>query len=130
MNDLVKNFLSVILIFILLSLLFSIFSRAPGERKTISLSELALNIQEGKVKEVVISGEDILVYFKDGSLLTSKKESEGPLTQSLVNLGVDKEKLKEVQIKVEKRTTILSWLFPIIYIFSPFILFFFFLWFL
>jgi cell division protease FtsH len=130
MNDLVKNFLSVILIFILLSLLFSIFSRAPGERKTISLSELALNIQEGKVKEVVISGEDILAYFKDGSLLTSKKESEGPLTQSLVNLGVDKEKLKEVQIKVEKRTTILSWLFPIIYIFSPFILFFFFLWFL
>jgi cell division protease FtsH len=130
MNDLLKNFLSVILIFILLSFLFSVFSRSPGERKVISLSELVSNIQEGKVKEIVVSGDDVLVYFKDGSLAISKKETETSLTQSLSNLGVDKEKLKEIQIKVAKKESTLSWLFPILYIISPIIFFFIFLWFL
>jgi cell division protease FtsH len=130
MNDLLKNFLSVILIFLLLSFLFSIFSKYPGERKTISLSELVSQINEGKVKEIAVSGDDVLVYFKDGSLALSKKETETSLSQSLINLGVDKEKLKEIQIKVEKKESTLSWLLPILYIISPVILFFFFLWFL
>jgi ATP-dependent metalloprotease FtsH len=130
MKELFKNFLSVILIFILLSFLFSLFSRSPGERKTISLSELVSSIQEGKVKEIVVSGDDVLVYFKDGSLAISKKETESSLTQSLINLGVDREKLKEIQIKVMKKESPFSWLFPILYIISPIIFFFIFLWFL
>jgi cell division protease FtsH len=130
MNDLLKNLLSVILIFLLLSFLFSIFSKYPGERKTISLSELVSQINEGKVKEIAVSGDDVLVYFKDGSLALSKKEVETSLSQSLINLGVDKEKLKEIQIKVEKKEGTLSWLLPILYIISPVILFFVFLWFL
>ena len=130
MNDLLKNLLSVILIFLLLSFLFSIFSKYPGERKTISLSELVSQINEGKVKEIAVSGDDVLVYFKDGSLALSKKEAETSLSQSLINLGVDKEKLKEIQIRVEKKEGTLSWLLPILYIISPVILFFVFLWFL
>jgi len=130
MNDLLKNLLSVILIFLLLSFLFSIFSKYPGERKIISLSELVSQINEGKVKEIAVSGDDVLVYFKDGSLAISKKETETSLSQSLINLGVDKEKLKEIQIKVEKKEGTLSWLLPILYIISPVILFFVFLWFL
>jgi cell division protease FtsH len=130
MNDLLKNLLSVILIFLLLSFLFSIFSKYPGERKIISLSELVFQINEGKVKEIAVSGDDVLVYFKDGSLALSKKEAETSLSQSLINLGVDKEKLKEIQIRVEKKEGALSWLLPILYIISPVILFFVFLWFL
>jgi cell division protease FtsH len=130
MNDLLKNLLSVILIFLLLSFLFSIFSKYPGERKIISLSELVSQINEGKVKEIVVSGDNVLVYFTDGSLAFSKKEVETSLSQSLINLGVDKEKLKEIQIKVEKKEGTLSWLLPILYIISPVILFFVFIWFL
>jgi cell division protease FtsH len=130
MNDLLKNLLSVILIFLLLSFLFSIFSKYPGERKIISLSELVSQINEGKVKEIAVSGDDVLVYFKDGSLALSKKEAETSFSQSLINLGVDKEKLKEIQIRVEKKEGTLSWLLPILYIISPVILFFVFLWFL
>jgi cell division protease FtsH len=130
MNDLLKNLLSVILLFLLLSFLFSIFSKYPGERKIISLSELVFQINEGKVKEIAVSGDDVLVYFKDGSLALSKKEAETSLSQSLINLGVDKEKLKEIQIRVEKKEGTLSWLLPILYIISPVILFFVFLWFL
>jgi cell division protease FtsH len=130
MNNLLKNLLSVILIFLLLSFLFSIFSKYPGERKTISLSELVSQINEGKVKEIAVSGDDVLVYFKDSSLALSKKEAETSLSQSLINLGVDKEKLKEIQIRVEKKEGALSWLLPILYLISPVILFFVFLWFL
>jgi cell division protease FtsH len=130
MNNLLKNLLSVILIFLLLSFLFSIFSKYPEERKTISLSELVSQINEGKVKEIAVSGDDVLVYFKDGSLVVSKKEAETSISQSLINLGVDKERLKEIQIKVEKKEGTLSWLLPILYIISPVILFFVFLWFL
>jgi cell division protease FtsH len=130
MNDLLKNLLSVISIFLLLSFLFSILSKYPGERKIISLSELVSQINEGKVKEIAVSGDDVLVYFKDASLALSKKEAETSLSQSLINLGVDKEKLKEIHIKVEKKEGTFSWLLPILYIISPVILFFVFLWFL
>jgi cell division protease FtsH len=130
MNDLLKNLLILILIFISLSFLFSLFSKFPEQRKIISLSELVSQINEGKVKEIVVSGDEVLVYSKDGSFAISKKEAETSLSQSLINLGVDKEKLKEVQIKVEKKESALSWLLPILYIISPVILFFIFLWFL
>mgnify|MGYP000423083619 CR=1 FL=1 len=130
MKDLLKNLLSVILIFVLLSFLFSFFVKYPGQKKTISLSELVSQINEGKVKEIAVFGDDVLIYFEDGSVAFSKKEAETSLSQSLLNLGVDKEKLKEIQIKVEKKESALSWLLPILYIISPVILFFVFLWFL
>jgi ATP-dependent metalloprotease FtsH len=130
MNDLFKNLLVIILIFISLSFLFSFFSKIPEEKKSISLSELVSKINGGEVKEIKVSGDEILISFKDGSLGVSKKEAETSLSQSLANLGVDKEKLKEVQMSVEKRETIFSFLFPILYTLSPIILFFIFLWFL
>ena len=129
MNDLLKNFLFVILIFLLVSFLFSIFSRYPQEKKLISLSELVSQINEGKVKNLDVYGDDILIYFKDGSLALSKKETETSLSQSLINLGVDKDKLKEVQIKIEKKESTISWLLPIlIYVLSPVIFFIIFFW--
>ena len=129
MNDLLKNFLFVILIFLFISFLFSIFSKYPEEKKLVSLSELALQINEGKVREVEIYGDDILIRFKDGSLALSKKEAETSLSQSLINLGVEKEKLREVQIKIEKRESTLSWLIPvIIYVISPIIFLVIFFW--
>jgi len=130
MNELVKNFFLVVLIFISLSLLFSLFSKYPQQRKAVSLSELVFQINEGRVKQISVFGDDILVYFQDDSIGVAKKEPESSLSQSLINLGVDKEKLKEVQIRVEKKDTIFSWLIPILYILSPIILFFVFLWFL
>jgi len=130
MNELLKNFLLIILIFIFLSFLFSIFSKPLPQKKFISISELVKEINEGKVKEIEVVGDDILVYFKDNSFGITKKEPESSFSQSLINFGVDKEKLKEVHIKIEKKDSTLSWLLPIIYIFSPIILFFVFLWFL
>jgi cell division protease FtsH len=130
MSDLLKNLFAVILIFLFLSFLFSFLSRAPEGKRTISLSELVSQINEGKVKEIKVYGDDVLVFFKDGSLGISKKEAETSLSQSLANLGVDREKLKEIQINIEKKETILSWVWPILYILSPIIFFFVFFWFL
>jgi cell division protease FtsH len=130
MSDLLKNLFAVILIFLFLSFLFSFLSRGPEGKKTISLSELVSQINEGKVKEIKVYGDDVLVFFKDGSLGISKKEAETSLSQSLANLGVDREKLKEIQINIEKKETILSWVWPILYILSPIIFFFVFFWFL
>jgi len=130
MRDLLKNFLIVVLIFISLSFLFSFFSKFPKPKKSISLSELVFQINEGKVKEISIYGNDLLILFNDESLGVSKKEPESSLSESLINLGVDKEKLKQIQIKIEEKEMILSWLLPILYIVSPIFLFFIFLWFL
>jgi len=130
MSDLLKNLFAVILIFLFLSFLFSFLSRGSEGKKTISLSELVSQINEGKVKEIKVYGDDVLVFFKDGSLGISKKEAETSLSQSLANLGVDREKLKEIQINIEKKETILSWVWPILYILSPIIFFFVFFWFL
>lgn len=69
------------------------------EGKEISLAQLVEDINQEKVKEIVISGNDIYVTYQDETEVQSKKETETALSQSLINYGVEKEKLKKVEIE-------------------------------
>jgi len=130
MKDLVKNFVVVVFIFILFSFLFYFVAKNQQEKRLISISELVSLINEGKVKEIEVVGDDVLVLMADDSFHIVRKEAESSLSQSLLNLGADNEKLKEVKIKIGKKENIASWLLPILYIFSPIIFLFLFFWFL
>lgn len=130
MKDLIKNFLAVLTIFLLISFLFGFFSKNLEKKELISLSQLVLAINEGKVSKIFVSGEDVLVVFKDGKEALSRKEAESSLSQSLLNLGVNKERLKEIEIETKSESGNLNWLWPVFYIFSPILFFFIFFWFL
>lgn len=129
-ESLAQNIFFVILILIFASLIFNLISVKTPLKKEISISELAKQIKEGRVKEILISREDVIVTLKDGTKLFTKKETEAPLTQTLINLGVLPEKIGEIEIKT-KGEGVWSWLGPVLfYLLSPILFLFLFFWFL
>ncbi len=114
MKTLFKNFLLVLLIFLGISAVFSLFFQPLGETKQITISQLVQDINQDKIKIVTISGNDIEVVYQDGSKAKAKKEPEIALSQSLINYGIEKEKLKNVEIEVKEAGGGWVWLGPIL----------------
>jgi cell division protease FtsH len=100
-GDLAKNIISVILVFMILAGLYSLITEGVKKPEVISLSQLATEINNGNVKEIIVSGDDLQIKFKDDSTKASRKEAEAALSQTLVNYGVSKEQLDKVSLSVQ-----------------------------
>jgi len=127
-KNLLKNFLLVLIIFLVVSSIFSFFTEVSREERQVPINKLAEEINQEKVKTIIVSGNDVSVTYKDNSQAISKKAPETDLSQSLINYGVDKEKLKNVDIEIKEERGILTWLGPILY-FLPLLIFFLFFFF-
>ncbi|PIR70537.1 MAG: cell division protein FtsH [Candidatus Niyogibacteria bacterium CG10_big_fil_rev_8_21_14_0_10_42_19] len=105
-----KNILAAFAILFVLAMTWSLFSSQPDEPKEISLSELVSGINSGQVREIVISGDDLNIVLIDGTKQITKKESEAPLSETLINYGVAKEQFEKVAISVTGPTGFMFWL--------------------
>ena len=130
MKKLAQNFLLVILVLIFISAVYALFASPSGESKDISLTQLVNDINQGQVKNITVVGNNVSVVHKDDSKAQAKKEIESSLSETLVNLGADKEKLKGAQIETKEDRGLLFWLGPISLFVLPLLLFFFFFWFI
>jgi len=128
MKYLVKNFVFVLLIFLIISGVFTIFSQPLTEKKEVSLTQLVEDINQAKVKSIVVSGNDLAITYQDDSTAKSKKEIESSLSQSLVNYGVNQEKLKKVAIETKEERGWSFWLGPISLFLFPLLIFGLFFW--
>ena len=91
MKNLIKNILFILLIFLLISSVFTLFSQPFEKEKEISLTQLVKDINLEKIKEITVSGNNLEVIYQDNSKAKSGKEIETSLSQSLINYGVEKE---------------------------------------
>ena len=121
MKNLAKNLITILLFFLVISSIFSLLSTSVQEEKNISLSELVNDINNEKVKKITVSGSSVSVIYSDDSKAKTMKEVESSLSQSLVNYGVDNEKLRKVNIEVKQEGGIWYWLGPIIIYILPLI---------
>ena len=128
MKNLVKNLIFILLIFLLLSGVFSSFLNPSETKKEIPLSQLINEINQDKIKSIVISGTDLEIEYKDGTKALSRKEPDAPLSDSLANYGVDKEKLKSVSLTTKKEESSWLWLGPLLTILPPILLIIFLFW--
>ncbi len=119
MRNLLKNFLIILILFILISGIFSMFGSSQKNPKEISLTELAQQINEEKVNKITVSDQRLEISLKDDSSEISTKETESGLTESLKNYGVDTAKLQKVSIAVKQDSGLKFWLGNVI---VPFIL--------
>jgi len=120
MNNLFKNFLIIILIFLAISALFS-FIQPFEKTKEISLSQVVDDINQGKIKQVIISGNDLSVAYIDDSKAVSRKEADSSFSDTLRNYGVDSDRIKSIQIETKQEGGIWNWLGPIFIYVLPFI---------
>ncbi len=128
MSNLVRNLISILLIFLIISAVFALFSPSLEKEKQIDFSQLVGDLNQGKIKKISVSSNDLEITYQDGTLATSLKEAEGTLSQSLVNYGADKTKLAGVDIELKKESALATWLGPILWFVLPLLLFVLFFW--
>jgi len=120
---------SVILVFALFIGAYSFVSGFGGAKpETVGLSEVARLVSSGEVKSISIEGESLTLTKNDESIVTSKKESDAALTETLASYGVTPEALAKVDIEVVSQSGFGFFLLNILPIVLPVVLIIFFFW--
>src|SRR3989344_5360246 len=128
MKNLIKNFVFILLIFLIISGIFGFLYKPFEEKKEIPLSQLVADINQDKIKNIAISANDIAITYQNDSIAKSKKEAESSFSQSLINYGVDQAMLKKVQVELKEDRGVMFWLGPFTAFVLPLLLFGLFFW--
>jgi len=128
MRNLVQNFILLILTLLIISAIFGLFFQSFQKIKALSLTQLVQEINEGKIKKIIVSGDELEVIYQDDSKAKSRKETETALSQSLINYGVNKEKLAKVEVETRETGGTWIWLGPVLFSIIPLLLFGIFFW--
>jgi len=132
MKEVIKKIIEVVFILFLIGLIFSFFSvkkfEIKPEIKEVGINVIAQKINEGEVKKIVVSGNEVKAILKDKKILISSKEPETGLTETLKNLGVSPEKLREIEIEIKGNSQLALWLGFIIPSILPILLLIFLFW--
>ncbi len=123
MKNLMKNFIFILLIFLIISGIFALFAQPFEKEKEISLTQLVEDINQEKIKEITVSGSELSVLYQDETKVKSRKETETSFSESLINLGVNTETLKKIEIKTKKEQGTWLWLGPVLLFIFPLLLF-------
>jgi len=129
-NSLMRNLLGTLIIFIILSTVYSAIAENTKKTTQIPLSELSTDIIAEKVSKISVDADALTIEYKNGDKKESKKEDGTALTQTLVNYGVTPEKLAKVSIDIKKQSGLLFWLINLAPIIFPILFIVFFLWYL
>jgi len=126
MKFLAKNFILILVIFLIISGIFALFFNPFEEENEISLTQLVDDINQEKVEKITIAGSEISIVYSDQTKAKSRKESESSLTESLITLGVDSEKFKSLEIDAQQEGGVWIWLTPVLMFGLPLLVFIFF----
>jgi len=118
-----NNIITTIVVLMIVIAGYSYVVESQTKVDEISLSQIASDIKEDKIDNIVVRGSKLEVTYKDDSKnkAESKKEADASVTDTLINLGVTQEALSNVQIEVKNETgaayylaTFAPFLFPLI----------------
>ena len=117
MKSLVKNFLIFLIIFLIISGLFSLLNPQVKDSREISLNSLVQQIKKGEVKEINIEESRLEIILNNQEIFYSFKEDNESLVDLLTSYGVSFEELSRVSLKVKStkgREAFLNIIFPLI----------------
>ncbi|OQX71666.1 cell division protein FtsH [Candidatus Parcubacteria bacterium 4484_255] len=130
MKSLLKNFFIFFIVLLVISGIFSLFNNQKPNSKEITLNELAQEIIDQKVKEIVVEENKLNIALNTGESQFSFKEEGQSLSELLNNYNIPSEKLMNVGIKIKNLknrnfllTVILPFIIPLLLLLS--LLFFF-----
>lgn len=130
MKNLAKNISLILLLFIFISGFFVLYNSPSEKPEKISLSQLASQVNDGKVKSIAIQNDSLNIELTDGKKEVSTKEREAGLTESLKNYGVQNERLGQVDIQIKEDSSFMVFLTSFLPFFLPFVLIGAFIWFM
>lgn len=99
------------------------------EQETIPINQVVLEINSEKIKKLIISDKVQVFYQNEEQGLTLKEpNSTNSFVQSLLDLGVDPEKLTKIEIEFKENSGFAVWVLPVLITLLPPIIIFFFIW--
>ena len=113
------NFLSTILIFLLLISLYSLFVSHTKEPEHISLSKVATDVKAGQVTGIKVEGDNLTLSYTDGSERTSMKDPRSALPETLAAYGVTPDQLTAVGITIANESGFKYWFLALAPILLP-----------
>ncbi len=103
------NLAMSVVVFMLLAGAYSYFTTDQAKKpEDIAISQLAQDVQAGKVSNIVVDGDNLAITYSDKTEKTAKKEPGTALTDTLSNYAVPKEALDKVTVSIKRET---SWQF-------------------
>lgn len=135
-GSLFSNIINIVLILLIVISLYSMVSSDGEKTENIPISQLALDISAGLVKQIDVSGNELeITYNKVGTstaelIKRSQKEDATALTDTLSNYKVDQVKLAGVKIEIKNESGLGYWLMVLGPFVIPLIFIAFFIWFL
>ncbi len=122
-----KNFIIILVIFLAISGLLALFSEPFEKKEELSLTQLIEKINQGEIKKIAVSGNNLEITLQNETKALALKEEETALSQSLLNYGVDKEKLATMEIEMIEKKDVWTWLMPLLLV-LPLVVFSLFFW--
>jgi cell division protease FtsH len=123
--------LTATVIFLLLSTLYSSVKQYMSvEKESVPLSQIAADIEAGKISAVTIEGDVIKATYADKAEKTSRKETETSFTQTLANYNVSKERIDAVKIDIKDEGGARFWFLTLAPLLIPVLLLFGIIWYL
>lgn len=129
-NPMWKNFLSTILLFLIIMTLYSAVAENKNKDEQIAISALASGVIEERVSKIIVSGDKLEIEYADGAKAISKKETESALSETLSNYGVSPEMLAKVEVEIKSQGGFAFWFLSLLPIILPIAFILFFIWFL
>ncbi len=117
MKSLLKNFLIFLIIFLIISGIFSLLGSQNKKIQEISLNELVQEIQDELVQKITIEENRLNILLNDQTQQIAFKEENESLVELLNNYGVSPEKLSKLPLVVKSmrgRNTFFNIIFPLL----------------
>ena len=118
--NITKQIIIAVLIFIGITIAYSIISKSPDNTKQLAISDVAKSITMGTAEKISVKDQTVTVYFKDKTQGEAKKETESSLSDTLSRYGVTPAQLANTPIEIANDTGFSYWLINILP-FLPFV---------
>lgn len=117
--DFLKQFITTVLIFLVLIFMYEKFLTTDKDVKEISISEVAKMVSTSEIKSINISQNNLEILNNKDEKFTAKKEIGVGLEDTLSKYGVLPASLQNINIKVEDKTDFGTVLLNLLPIFIP-----------
>jgi cell division protease FtsH len=104
------NLITTVLILLVLTSAYSLIVNFSTKPPAISLSQVAQDVEAGKVSSITVNGDALDLHYVDGTEKTSTKDPDSGLPETLATYGATPAELQKVAITVEENTGFEFWL--------------------
>jgi cell division protease FtsH len=102
--------LYVLLILVVLASLYGIFVLRTDSHEMVDISKVVDLANKGQIESITVDQNELTVKLQNGSELSSNKEAEAGLIETLSLLGVTEDTLSKIEVRVAPRSAWDGWL--------------------